>query len=270
MKNRRYSTSARSRKRVVTRSKFRFERRKNATRFTLYLAVVAMLGTGAWWTYKAVTNFLYTSEHFRISRIEVKGLKNMAQAEITPLLAFKQGDNMFRADLSAAEKAIEKYKPELKKASVSRGWQKIVVRLEERSPVASVALDGQLFGVDQDNKPFPLRGSWTKAPLPEIKCQAEPDRRKVLDFVREFAPKAGEIFPQVLRFYLEPMNRIVFDFKDGSRILWGPAETAKLGAKLARLTQVLEESKARFASFEYVNMSFFDDGRIIVKPKGKF
>lgn len=269
MKNRRYSASARSRKRVATRTKFRFERRKKATRAALYLAVAALLGTGAWWTYRATTDFLYTSEYFRINRIEVKGLKNIAQAEITALLTFKTGDNMFRADLSDAEDSIRKYKPELRKVSVSRGWQKITVRAVERVPVACVAVDGQLYGIDQDNKPFPLRGSWTKAVLPEIKCQAEPDRRKVLDFVKEFAPRAKDIFPRVAKLYLEPMNRIVFDFGDGSRIFWGQIEGPRLGAKLSKLSQVLDECKTRFASFEYINMSFFDDGRILVKPKGK-
>ena len=149
MIRRRYGSSARSRKRVATRSKFKFERRKKAGKFTLYLALLLLSGTFAWWTWKTATNFIYNTDYFKLKTIEVRGLKNIARGEIVALLPFRPGDNLFNINLSDTRDSIARYKPELKRIGLSRGWQKVTVDLEERVPVACVNLDGQLQGIDQ-------------------------------------------------------------------------------------------------------------------------
>ncbi|MFH1367528.1 MAG: FtsQ-type POTRA domain-containing protein [Elusimicrobiota bacterium] len=266
MSYRRYRP-ARYRQRVATRSKFRFERRKKATRVFLFLLITGLAGMISWWTYKAATNFIFKSEHFTVRKVEVRGIKNISQSEVLSLLPFRTGDNMFSFNASSVENDIYKCKQELKKVSVGRGWHKIVVDVEERVPVAFVNSGGQRMGIDYDNKPFPLRGRWAKEILPEIVNQNEQERRTILDFVGVFTPRAKDFFSGILKFRLEPMDRVVLDMGDGSRIFWGPFEKAKVESKLKNLLRVIEDSKTKYESLEYVNLSFFDDGRILVKPK---
>ena len=145
----------------------------------------------------------------------------------------------------------------------------MTVDLQERVPVACVNINGQDLGVDQDNKPFPLRGNWTKTFLPEIATTEEADRRVALNFIKVFVREArpGGNFPEVRRYSVEPINRIVVELKDGSKIFWGIFDAVKVPEKFKRLSQVLEEAGARYSAFEYINLSFYDEGRILVKPR---
>lgn len=266
-KKRRYTPSARYRQNVATRSKFKFERKQKATKALLYLLAVGLVGTLCFWTYKGVTGFIFNSEYFKIQKVEVRGIKNLAQGEITTLLPFRNGDNMFSVDLSDCEDNIAKVKPELKKVSINRGWHKIVVTVEERRPVACFTLAGTRLGLDNDNKPFPLRGNWAKEFLPEIMSPLEQERGTVLSFIKAFPPKAKDYFSGIIKFYVQPVDRVILEMKDGSKIYWGPFERSKVDIKLKKLLQVLRESSGKYSVLEYVNLSFFDDGRILIKPR---
>lgn len=267
MKTRKYKPAARYRQRVVTRSKFRFERRKQATKVFLFLLIAGLIGTISWWTYRGVTDFLFRSENFKIQKVEIRGINNLSQSEILALLPFRNGDNIFSFDASDVEAEIARSKPELKNIDVGRGWKKVTVSVEERRPVAFVNIAGERLGLDADNKPFPLRGSWAKEFLPEITRAAENERRTLLSFIRALVPKAKEYSAGVLKFDLEPVDRVILVMKDGSKVFWGPYESSKVEPKLKRLTQVLEEAQSKFQAIEYINLSFFDDGRILVKPR---
>ena len=94
--------------------------------------------------YRAVDNFLFCSECFKIKKIEIRGGKNISSSEISALLPFSAGDNIFAAPVSSTEENLRQCKPELKKLSVSRVWRGIVVRFEERVPVAFAKIDGEL------------------------------------------------------------------------------------------------------------------------------
>jgi len=251
---------------VTLRSKLKQERRKKLGKLALYGIAAGFIVLAGWRAWKAANQFLFNSECFRIRVIDIRGTKNVAQSEILALLPFREGDNIFKPLLSETEGNIRQCKPELKDISIRRGWKKIVVDLEERQPVACLMLDGQRLGIDDDNKPFPLRGKLVKEELPEIVNKNDAERKEILEFIRMFAPEAKALYPQVARFGMESVNDIVFEFKDGAKVFWGPPEKNKLKAKLRRLNQVMEDARSRFATYEYINLCYFDDGRVIVKP----
>jgi cell division protein FtsQ len=252
---------------VVLRSKFKMERRQQVrkiSRVSLALGGAALL---CWLVWITISGFLFNSDNFKIRSIDIRGNTNITANEIIALLPFREGDNLFRVWLSAAEKNIIQCKPELKKIGMSRRWQRVLIEIEERRPLACVVQDNQRLGLDEDNVPFPLRGKLSREFLPAIVAGTEAERLEVIRFIKVFAPQAPELFRQIVRLYPEPVNDFVFDLKDNLRIYWGPCEEDKIKLKLRRLTQVLADARTRFSGIEYVNLAFFNDGRIILKPR---
>lgn len=266
MRHRNYRPRRRGQK-VILRSKFRFERKKKARQFGFYLLAAAVAGLLLWRGAAVVNEFVYGPEHFRIRSVEISPLKNITQSEIMAMLPFRPGDNIFRVNLSEAAKTLRRYKPELKRITMHRGWKKIVVKAQEREPVACVNAAGERLGIDADNLPFPLRGSWREKNLPELVNGRPDERERLLGFINTFAPNSKELFGKVAGLYVEPVNRVVIELKDGTRIFWGAYEKSELRDKLAKLTQVMDENGSRFGSVDYINLCFFDQGRVIVKPK---
>ncbi len=255
-------------KRTVTlRSKLKQERRLQAGKYVLYLAVATIVLYGGWRTWTATTHFFSHAEYFQIRTIEVKGGKNVTQSEIAALLPFRPGDNIFRLWASETENNIQQCKPELRRISIRRGWRKVTVQLEERQPVACVVEKGQRLGLDAENALFPLRGKLVHQFLPEVTANNEDDRREVLAFVQAFSREAGELYPQIAKLGLESVNDIVFEFKDGARVFWGPLEKDQLKPKLKRLEQVMADAKNRSVEVDYINLCYFENGRILVRPK---
>jgi cell division septal protein FtsQ len=256
-------------KRVTLRTKVKQERRK---KILWFFAAGLMLGAvcfGGWQAKKSLTTYIFNSKTFVIKEIEIRGNKNVSKSEIMALLPFRPGDNLFRLWLSSAEKKLSGCKPELKNIKISRGWHKVVVEFEEREPLACVVAGGQRFGLDRDNKPFPLRGQLIERALPQVIASSEKDRGKLLEFISVFAKTAQNVFPRAERFYFQAHNSVAFDLKAGPSVYWGEFEPEKINTKLKRLDQVLEDSKKRFSNLEYVNLFYFDDGRILVKPNPK-
>ncbi|HBU70324.1 MAG TPA: hypothetical protein DEE98_08095 [Elusimicrobia bacterium] len=260
-------TSKRRYRTVTLRSKLKSERRKTAGKVLLIGTVIGVLAFGSVQGWKAVSSFLFESERFKIRRIDIVGAKNVTKGEIEAQLSFRTGDNIFTAWVSKSERDLRQCKPELKKVSVRRGWKKIVVRIEERTPVAFVSYGGEKLGIDSDNRPFPLRGRWVKHPLPEITAPGELERAELLRFVKDFYSQAGDFSSRAAGFGIESLNEITIRLKDGPLVVWGRRENDKLSAKLDRLQQVLDDGLKRYSGLEYVNLAFFDDGRIIVRPK---
>jgi cell division protein FtsQ len=268
MKYRPTRRTRRTYKRVVLRSKVKQERRERVFKLFAVLLCVCALSAGGFWAWKKVTGFVFNAECFRIKDIEVRGGKNVSRSEVTALLPFRSGDNLFSMSLSQTENDIGQCKPELKSIRISRRWKKIVVELQERDPIACMQVAGQRLGLDDDNMPFPLRGHLVKKPLPQVDAANVQDRRELLKFIRLFAPESKEIYPRLARLSLEPMNDVIFDLTDGPRVFWGAADRDMMRQKLKRLRQVLEDAQVRFTRIEYVNLRYFPDGRIIVKPYG--
>jgi cell division septal protein FtsQ len=251
---------------VVLRAKFKQERRDRAMKFSGWLLLLGLVGFGGWKAWQATTRFLYTADCFRIRTVDVYGGKNVSASEIIALLPFRPGDNLFKVWLSEAENDIRQCKPELKKISIGRRWKRVVVHLEERHPVASVTVNTQRMGVDFENRVFPLRGSYVKTQFPEIVAANATERRNVLEFIRQFSPQAKKLYFRIAKLYPEPVDDIVMELADGPRIFWGSSDKEDIRPKLQRLQQVMSDAEQRYQAVDYINLCYFDDGRILVKP----
>jgi cell division septal protein FtsQ len=228
-----------------------------------------LIAGAGFWAYRSLNDFISRSEAFKISKIEICGLENITKSEIAALLPFRVGDNTFKVWLSAAEKDLERSRPELKKIRISRGWKSINVTLEERKPSAYVVINNQKLGVDADNKPFPLRGSWaegTELKIPLILCDDEQKRGKALDFIKMIRPVDESTYKKIESLNVESFDSVIVKLRDGYKIFWGAPEKNIFKIKLKKLFEIQEDSQKRFVKIEYINLNYFSDGRIVVKP----
>jgi cell division septal protein FtsQ len=255
------------RKNVVLRYKFKYERRQKAYKIGQFFAIICLVGFGLLFGYRVISNFLFCSDCFKIKTVEIRGAKNISASEIAALIPFRKGDNLFAAPVSETEENLRQCKPELKKLRVNRTWQGVVIRFEERIPVAFARAGGERLGLDDENKPFPLRGMFAKKIIPEIAAQDEAGRKDALNFIKVFSSKAKDVYPKIVKFIPEPVNNMSFELDSGMKVYWGDTSEEKIKAKLTKLSQVLFDAEERFKAVEYVNLCFFDNGRIIVKPK---
>ncbi|MDR1941620.1 MAG: FtsQ-type POTRA domain-containing protein [Endomicrobium sp.] len=229
----------------------------------LFAGLCFLLYAGA----KKLAGIAYAADSLSIKEIDVSGAKNVSKAEIKALLPFKVGDNILKADLSAAEDEIKKLKPELRDISVNRRWQRVNVRLYERTPEAFVLKGKEIFGIDFDDKPFPLRGFMSAMKIPEIECQSLQERAELLKFVQTFKAVCKDFLDGVAAVKFGVSGDVVLKMRDGTEIFWGEDRAQWISHKFDKFQKIYVDAKARYSDIEYVDMTLYDYGRAVVKPK---
>jgi len=267
VKYRHYRRPVRRYSAVVLRSKLKSERNQKMGKVLAYAGSLAAVFCAVYISWNALAGFFSTSERFNLREIKILGAKNVSKSEIAALLPFRQGDNLFDIWVSEAERNLSQCKPELENISVRRGWQKVTVSFDERVPIAYVFIDGEKLGVDVKNKIFPLRGGFTKKSLPKIACSDAEQRMAVIKFIVQYKSLAKDSFKDTVGVGIEQDGCIYFDLAEGPRVMWGVPDRDILKEKYGKLKYVLEDSKAKFSRLEYVNLNFFEQGRIIIKPR---
>ena len=112
--------------------------------------------------------YLYTSPTFAIERFAFEGVRHARQDELQRLSGIALGDNIFQADLVAAEKAMSAH-PWVQRLSLERDYPRtLVVRVIEHEPVALADLGG-LYYLDEDGKAFKKLGPGEQADWPILR-----------------------------------------------------------------------------------------------------
>ena len=115
----------------------------------LALTVAGAVGTGVWAGYRFVT----TSPRFAIDAIAVNGVHALSPDQVRAQLPIALGDNVFLADLDAAEARLEA-EPWIADASVRRRLPRTIeIDVVERQAAAIVELDG-MYLADAEGRPF--------------------------------------------------------------------------------------------------------------------
>ncbi|MDR0977775.1 MAG: FtsQ-type POTRA domain-containing protein [Endomicrobium sp.] len=235
---------------------------KNFFYVLLFAVVVYALYFGAIKLFDIVSK----SDKIIIKNIEIVGVKNVTKAEIKELLPFKTGDNLLKVKLSEAESEIKKLKLELKNITIRRRWQKIKIKLYERTPEAFVMQNGEVMGIDFDDKPFPLRGFMSNMKVPQIICKNTKERKRLLDFIKNFKCICGDFLKNITEIKLNSTDDIVFVTADNATVFWGEDMPKNMVNKFKKFKKVYDSSISRYKQIEYINMELYFSGRIIVKP----
>ncbi|MDD2523746.1 MAG: FtsQ-type POTRA domain-containing protein [Endomicrobiia bacterium] len=220
--------------------------------------------------YKFTVSYIYASDNFLIEDIDVSGCNNVTKTEIRELIPFKTGDNLFKVDLSKAEKEMQKCKPELKDISMSRNLmsKKITITLKERNPEVFILRDNEIVGLDFDNMPFALRGNMFDMKVPILKYSSEKERLDLLNFVKIFKPYIKDLIPRITEIKYGEVEDIIFVLDNKTLIFWGSPKEKDIKDKVKKLKIVCEDSFKRYNSVDYIDLTFLDENKnkIIIKP----
>jgi len=125
------------------------------------LAVAAGLAAVA-----AVVYVSLNARPWRLQNYTVRGMSYVTAAEIMRASGLRLGDNLFTADLRAAERRLARV-PRVRRATVSRRLPgEVVITVEERPAVAALVVNGELYKVAADGVVLePVAAAYEDLPL---------------------------------------------------------------------------------------------------------
>jgi cell division protein FtsQ len=244
------------------------KKRRKTIKFLFFFASVFLIYFGG----RKLLEIVYKSDRILIKDIEVLDAKNVTKSEIKELLPFNIGDNLLRVNLSEAEEGIKKLKPELKNITINRRWQKIRVRLYERTPEAFVMNDDNMVGIDFDDMPFPLRGFMATMKVPKIICKSLSQRGDILKFIKRFKSVCGGFLDNISEIKFSNTGDVIFVMRSNASdtnntiVFWGEEPPEHLVSKFEKFQKVYVDAMAKYKQIEYIDMTLYNSGRIIVKP----
>ena len=231
-----------------------------------YFTLFVFVAFGVYFGGKKLINLAYESDRIVVKDIEVTGTKNVTKSEIKELLPFKIGDNLLKINLSKAEDEIKRLKPELKNIIINRYWQKVKIRLYERTPEAFIMRGDEILGIDFYNTPFPLRGFMVTMKVPKLSYKSNVERKKLLGFIKRFKSVCGNFFANISEMKLSKTGDIIFVTCDETVILWGAEEREILPHKFRKFQKIYVDAMSKYKRLEYIDMTLYHFGRAMVKP----
>ena len=148
---------------------------------------------------------------------------------------------------------------------LERGFEsnRIAVHLEPRVPL--VTWNGS--GFDRDGVLFAITpGTWNV--LPQVSFL--PGARKV-DLGRWLGRLSAipEVWSQVSSIKQDPYQTVELTLKTGAVVIWGTLESEPFTRKAQTLARVLDDAHKNMGGAARADLRFFDQGRIIVRAKGR-
>ncbi|MDR1122616.1 MAG: FtsQ-type POTRA domain-containing protein [Endomicrobium sp.] len=245
---------------------FRDKKVRKIFKFFFYLMSFGVIVCSLYFGINEILSIIYKSDKIIIKDIDIIGAKNITKAEIKEILPFKVGDNLLKVKLFETESEIKKLKPELKNIIINRRWQKIKIKLYERTPEAFVTQNGEIYGIDFDDMTFPLRGFMGEMKVPKIIYKNDEERKRLLDFIKRFKLSCDGFLNNILEMRINSTDDIVFVVTDNTTIIWGGEMSEHLPNKFKKFRKVYEDAISRYKQIEYINMNLYSFGRIVVKP----
>lgn len=138
--------------------------KKNPKQTVRLVAVVALLGLLVVGIQNA-SSALAESDFFKMSHIKVVGNHLLPEQEVIAWSKLQVGDNLFDCDLAEVTKRVEN-QPIVKRVLLLREPpETVVISLEERKPVALIATESGLMGLDAESQLFPIPNTPIDLPI---------------------------------------------------------------------------------------------------------
>lgn len=226
------------------------------------LCLLGALAAGAAVGGKHLKSWLFTSPTFAVEQFLFEGLAHAEEGELIRLSGIAMGDNIFRSDVPAAERAMAAH-PWIERVTIDRAYpRKLRVRVVEHRPAALTDLGG-LYYVNAAGKAFKRLVPGDAADLPIL--------RGVERGAYSAGPEEGEaLFREGLEAFglyreagLEaraPVSEIQVDQLEGLTFFCGKdAVAVKLGkadlqTKFERLDKLFDELARRGARAEVIRL----------------
>jgi hypothetical protein len=138
---------------------------------------------------------------------------------------------------------------------------RIVARLEPRVPLVR----WEKSGVDKNGVVFTLTSDrWQTLPKAVVPSpQSLPEIGRWLAEVS----RVPDLWNGVVAVSEDRRGEMWLDMQTGTHIAWGPPEPRNAQEKARYLAKVLSDASARLSGAATADVRFFEEGRVIVKPK---
>jgi cell division protein FtsQ len=254
------------RKRRSPKSRGRRARFEWSARRALVVAFASLMIGGMTFVFSRASIWGQSSERFVLSRFEVLGNGVLTDEEVLELANADVGANLFSIELRELEQALRS-SPRVERARASRVLpDRIVVRLDERLPVALVDCGpGDVLEVAEDGTVFPPAARTALLDLPLITGAVraiEPDGTGVcdeltpaLDVLRRARHVSPALWMDISEVRIAPgSGLVIYTVADGAEIRVGSG--APDSQDLLRLWMVLSDLKGRGLVVASVDMRF--------------
>ncbi len=222
----------------------------------------------AWQAYKAAMH----ADLFVISGVDIKGVKQLSDQDLKDIVGVFKGQNIFRADLSAAVKRAEG-NPWVKEARIYRRLpNRITLVFTERTPVsildtgtARYLLDDEGVVIErlqkeQDSEwPLPVIAirDYRARPGEEVTAEGLTEAKEL---IAEISARGGWKLPDVT---------VKANSPETLEVLYGGCEfkigSGRYGEKLRRLAEVMADVNQRGVDIAYVDLRPERQAAVMVK-----
>jgi cell division protein FtsQ len=192
------------------RTRKRFARRQWARRWLAWKPVLAIvlalvvLVVGVW--------LVYFSSYLSVKGVDVRGTSLLSNEQVRRAAAVPDGGALARVDLN-----------------------RVRTRVEERTAVAVVELDGQLRGMDEDGVVF---RDYAQAPpgLPRVQTGSDTSSDALHEAALVVGALPSDLAAKVDHVEVATVDEITLALRDGRTVRWGSSADSDLKAEvLARL-----------------------------------
>jgi hypothetical protein len=139
---------------------------------------------------------------------------------------------------------------------------RVVIRMEPRVPLVV----WNEAGLDRDGVAFVLTpGTWKTLPRVELSSMTSP--RQLSGWLSQLAAQP-KLWGQITSVGQDSLSNMELVLKTGAHVIWGPLEASSNSQKAQALLRAFDDAHAHLGGAARADLRFFDQGRIIILPKG--
>lgn len=225
----------------------RLERRESGLRRVRRRRV--LLASGIFVALAALLLVIFVSPltAYRLAECRVMGAKHTDAAAICQATSGFEGIPLTRLSAGRLSQTVLREVPALKTLQMERRWwHGIILRVQEREPVATVRQNGKIVGVDRDTVVLEVAPG-DVAGLPQLNVDLEKLGGKTSKLVAAALHTLGDMPPQlhsqIAAVTSQDPAQLSFSLRDGHELIWGNDQNADLKSKVALL--LLEQPKVK-------------------------
>lgn len=259
---------------VVMRRKRKQRRRRAVLRTVSWIFIGSFTAGLLYILFSFSRVILFSSEYFQIRVIETIGMSVEESDKMLKSLNIQKGDNIFSFSAKKITRAVKTAHPEMKEIEIRRDLPaRVTVDITYRNPIATMAFGDRMLCIDDEGIIFRLpvldsKEYLKKMFLPEIHAQGDAERKELVRFLTLLNACDPEQSKKIVRLQTEIPLDIVYILSDGTRISWGDLNEKNFKEKYKRMQIVYNDSVKRFSRIRSVNMRYWEDGRVLVRPRG--
>jgi len=105
--------------------------------------------------------------------------------------------------------------------------------------------------------------------VPKLFYRSDVERKKLLSFVKSFKSVCGDFLSDVSEMKFSNTGDVIFVTHSNTVIFWGDGGQDVLLHKFNRFQKIYADAISKYKQIEYIDMTLYSFGRVMVKPVTK-